>query len=128
MKNKIIISSNKIPAAIGPYSPALKVGNLIFISGQVPINPKTGKIVGGDIETQTKRILENLRAIMDFYSISLRNIAKTIIFLKDMNNFSKINKIYAQYFEEKIPPCSCIEVSRLPREVDVEIEAIAFCS
>jgi len=118
MKNKIIISSNKIPAAIGPYSPALKVGNLIFISGQVPINPKTGKIVGGDIETQTKRILENLRAIMDFYSISLRNIAKTIIFLKDMNNFSKINKIYAQYFEEKIPPCSCIEV----------IEAIAFCS
>ncbi|MHC2995536.1 MAG: RidA family protein [Candidatus Atribacteria bacterium] len=124
---KEVITSKKAPAAIGPYSPALKVGNLIFASGQLPINPKTGKMIEGDIEAQARMALDNLKAVLEPYSISMENIVKTTIFLKDMNNFSRVNKVYAQYFKEKFPARSCIEVSRLPKDANIEIEAIAFC-
>ena len=124
---KEIILSKKAPAAIGPYSPALKVGNLIFASGQVPIDPKTGKMIEGDIEAQTRRALENLKAVLKPYSIGLENVVKATIFLKDMNNFSRVNKVYGEYFKEKFPARSCVEVSRLPKDAEIEIEAIAFC-
>ncbi len=124
---KEIMLSKKAPAAIGPYSPALKVGNLIFASGQVPIDPKTGKMIEGDIEAQTRRALENLKAVLKPYSIGLENVVKATIFLKDMNNFSRVNKVYGEYFKEKFPARSCVEVSRLPKDADIEIEAIAFC-
>ncbi len=124
---KEIILSKKAPAAIGPYSPALKVGNLIFASGQVPVDPKTGKMIEGDIEAQTKRALENLKAVLKPYSIGLENVVKATIFLKDMNNFSRVNKVYGEYFKEKFPARSCVEVSRLPKDAEIEIEAIAFC-
>ncbi len=124
---KEIILSKKAPAAIGPYSPALKVGNLIFASGQVPIDPRTGKMIEGDIEAQTRRALENLKAVLKPYSIGLENVAKATIFLKDMNNFSRVNKVYGEYFKEKFPARSCVEVSRLPKDAEIEIEAIAFC-
>ena len=127
MKKEIIISK-KVPAAIGPYSPALKIGNLIFASGQLPIDPVVGEIVEGEIEVQAKRSLENLKAVLKSYSIGMENVVKTTIFLKDMNNFSRVNKIYGEYFTDQFPARSCVEVSRLPKDADIEIEAIAFCA
>ena len=124
---KEIILSKKAPTAIGPYSPALKVGNLIFASGQIPIDPKTGEMTEGDIEAQARRALDNLKAVLEPYSIGLENVIKTTIFLKDMNNFSRVNKVYGEYFKEKFPARSCVEVSRLPKDAEIEIEAIAFC-
>ena len=126
MKKEVIISK-KAPAAIGPYSPALKVGNLIFVSGQIPINPNTGEMIEGDIEAKTRRVLENLKAVLEPYSIALENVVKTTIFLKDMNNFVRVNKIYGEYFKDRFPARSCVEVSRLPKDAEIEIEAIAFC-
>jgi len=124
---KEIILSKKAPAAVGPYSLALKVGNLIFASGQIPINPKTGKMIEGDIEAQARRALDNLKAVLEPYSIGLENVVKATIFLKDMNNFARVNKVYGEYFKEKFPARSCVEVSRLPKDAEIEIEAIAFC-
>jgi len=124
---KEIILSKKAPAAIGPYSPTLKVGNLIFSSGQIPIDPKTGKMIEGDIEAQARMALDNLKAVLEPYSIGLENVVKTTIFLKDMNNFVRVNKVYGEYFKEKFPARSCVEVSRLPKDAEIEIEAIAFC-
>lgn len=124
---KEIIISKKAPAAIGPYSSALKIGNLIFVSGQLPIDPVIGEIVKGEIEVQTKRSLENLKAVLEAYSIGLENVVKTTIFIKDMNYFSRVNKVYGEYFTAQFPARSCVEVSRLPKDADIEIEAIAFC-
>jgi len=124
---KKIISSEKIPAAIGPYSPAVKVGKLMFISGQLPVEPESGNLVKGDIQKQTKQILENLTALLDLYSLALKNVVKTTVFLKNMSNFSAFNKAYAQYFTEEFPARSCIEVARLPKDAEIEIEAIAIC-
>ena len=125
MKKEVLLSK-KAPAAIGPYSPALKVGNLIFASGQIPIDPKTGKMIEGDIEAQARMALDNLKAVLEPYSIGLENVVKTIIFLKDMNNFARVNKVYGEYFKKKFPARSCVEVSRLPKDAEIEIEAIAF--
>ena len=124
---KEIILSKKAPSTIGPYSPALKVGNLIFASGQLPIDPETGEMIEGDIESKTRMVLENLKAVLEPYSISMENIVKTTIFLRDMNNFARVNKVYGEYFKEKFPARSCVEVSRLPKDAEIEIEAIAFC-
>ena len=127
MENKIILSSEKIPPAIGPYSPAVKVGKMLFISGQLPIDPKKGEIVKGDIRSQTKQVLENLSALLNLYSLTLKNVVKTTVFLKDMDNFSEFNKVYAEYFSEEFPARSCVEVTQLPnKEAEVEIEAIAY--
>ena len=126
MEKEVIISKNS-PAAIGPYSPALKVGNLIFASGQLPIDPETGEMIEGDIESRTRMVLENLKAVLEPYSIGLDNVVKTTIFLKNMNNFARVNKVYGEYFKEKFPARSCVEVSRLPKDAEIEIEAIAFC-
>jgi len=128
MEKKIIINSEKIPAAIGPYSPAIKVGKLLFISGQVSLDPKSGNLVKGDIQKQTKQILENLTTILDLYSLSLKNVVKTTVFLKNINDFSEFNLAYAQYFTEEFPARSCVEVVNLPsKDAKVEIEAIAIC-
>ena len=126
MKKEIIVSK-KVLAAIGPYSPALKIGNLVFVSGQLPMDPVNGEIVKGEIEVQARRSLENLKAVLEAYSIGMENVVKTTIFLTDMNNLSRINKIYGEYFTGQFPARSCVEVSRLPEDADIEIEAIAFC-
>jgi len=123
---KEIISSNRIPAAIGPYSSAVKAENMLFVSGQLPIDPKTGDIVKGDIQLQTKQVLENLTALLELYSINLKEIVKTTVFLKDMNDFTKFNQIYAEYFKEKFPARSCIGITELPKNALIEIEAIAI--
>jgi 2-iminobutanoate/2-iminopropanoate deaminase len=126
VKERTIVSSNKIPTAIGPYSPAVKVEDMLFISGQLPIDPKTGNIVGGDVQKQTKQILENLKTLLKLYSFTLKNIVKTTVFLKDMNDFENFNRIYAEYFKEKFPARSCVEVACLPKNVAIEIDAIAM--
>jgi 2-iminobutanoate/2-iminopropanoate deaminase len=123
--NKQIIHTEKAPAAIGPYSQAIKAGNLLFISGQVPFNPETMEIVEGGVEAQTARVLENLKAILTEAGASFDNVVKTTVFIKDMNEFGAINEIYANYFGENKPARACVEVARLPRDVRVEIEAIA---
>lgn len=126
MRKEILIN-NEAPKAIGPYSPAVKVGNLVFISGQLPVDPATGEIAGDDIEAQTKKSLENLKAVLKPYAINFNHLVKVTIFLKDMNNFPQVNEIYSQYFTNPFPSRSCIEVSRLPKDAQIEIEAIAYC-
>lgn len=128
MEKKIIINNKKIPVAIGPYSPAIKVGKLLFISGQVALDPESGIPVKGNIQKETKQILENLIIILGFYSLDLKHVVKTTVFLKDMNDFSEFNKAYAKYFAGEFPARSCVEVVNLPsKDSKVEIEAIAIC-
>ena len=127
MEKEILINYDG-PKAIGPYSPALKIGNLVFTSGQLPIDPVTGEIVESDIESQTRRSLDNLKAVLKPYSIDFKNIIKVTIFLKNMNHFARVNEIYSHYFANQFPSRSCIEVSRLPRDAQIEIEAIAYCN
>ena len=122
--SKSIIKTSNAPEAIGPYSQAVKTGNLLFVSGQIPINPKTGNIPG-DIKEQTRQSLENLKAILTAAGTSLSNVLKTTVFLKNLDDFATMNGIYQEYFPKDPPARSAIEVSRIPRESLVEIEAIA---
>ena len=122
---KEIISTDKAPAAIGPYSQAVKVGNLIFTSGQIPIDPATNTLVTGGIEVQARRVMENVKAILSARGAGMDNIVKTVVFIKDMNDFAKVNEIYAEYFTGNYPARSCVEVARLPKDVLIEMEAIA---
>ena len=122
--SKEIISTNKAPQAIGPYSQAVKTGNLIFISGQVPINPETGDVVSGSIEDQANQVIENIRNICEAADRDLGNIVKLSIFLTDLGNFSIVNEAMKKHFSEPYPARATIEVSGLPLGVDVEIEAI----
>ena len=126
MKKEILINTTA-PKAIGPYSPALKIGNLVFASGQLPADPATGELVEGNIEVQAQRALDNLRLVLQPFGIGLEHIVKVTIFLKDMNNFSRVNEIYGQYFSSDFPARSCIEVARLPKDAQIEVEAIAYC-
>ncbi len=123
---KEIISTSKAPSAIGPYSQAVKVGNLIFISGQIPIDPSSGNMVNGDIKEQTKRVLENIKGILESVGASLANVVKTTVFMIDLSEFSLMNEVYKDYFPEKPPARSTIQVSALPRGAKIEIEAIAL--
>jgi 2-iminobutanoate/2-iminopropanoate deaminase len=123
---KTVISTEQAPAAIGPYSQAIKKGDMVFISGQIPLDPQTGEVVEGTIQEQTERVLENLKAIVKEAGGSLRDIVKTTIYIVDMEEFSFVNEIYARYFGESLPARACVEVSCLPKNVKVEIEAIAI--
>lgn len=115
------------PAAIGPYAQGNIVGNLLFTSGQVPLNPDTGAIVGTTIEEQTVQVMKNLKAILEEGGSSLEKIIKTTVFIKDMNDFAAMNGIYGNYFsKDALPSRSAVEVARLPKDVMVEIEAIAY--
>ncbi len=124
--NKEIIYSKKAPAAIGPYAQGVKVGNLLFISGQLPINPKTGELLTGDIQAQTKQVIENLKAIIEEAGATLEDVVKTTVFLKDMNEFSLVNEVYGEYFKENPPARVCVEIARLPKDAQVEIEAVVL--
>lgn len=122
---KTIISTQGAPGAIGPYSQAIKVGNLVFTSGQLPIDPSTGALVE-DIKEATKTSLENVKAILEEAGTSLDKVVKTLVFLKDMKDFAAVNEVYAAYFKENPPARSCVEVARLPKDAKVEIEVIAL--
>ena len=123
---KSVISTKNAPAAIGPYSQAIKAGNLVFVSGQIPIIPATGEILGGDIKLQTRQALENLKHILEAAGSSLDNVVKTTVFMKDLNDYTAINDVYKEFFTNKPPARSAVQAARLPRDVGVEIEAIAF--
>lgn len=122
---KTVISTQGAPGAIGPYSQAIKVGNLVFTSGQLPINVSTGVLVE-DIKEATKTSLENVKAILEEAGTSLDKVVKTLVLLKDMNDFAAVNEVYASYFTENPPARSCVEVARLPKDAKVEIEVIAL--
>ena len=118
------IQTNKAPAAIGPYSQAVVVGNLIFTSGQIPLNPETGVLEGKDIIEQTHRVCKNLEAVVTAAGSSLQNAVKTVCFLANMSDFAAFNEVYAQYFTEK-PARSCVAVKDLPKGALVEVEVVA---
>jgi 2-iminobutanoate/2-iminopropanoate deaminase len=122
---KQIISSPKAPQAIGPYSQAVRSGNLLFISGQIPLDPATGEMVDGDIGVQTRRVLENLGAIVEAAGGSLRDVVKTTIYLTDLNDFLSVNAVYGEFFGQEPPARATVQVSKLPRGAAVEIEAVA---
>jgi len=123
---KRVIQTEKAPKAIGPYSQAIQAGPFLFVSGQIPIDPSTGELVGGDIQEQTRRILENIKQILESQRLALPDVVKTTIFLKDMGNFAKVNEIYAAYFPTEAPARSTIEVARLPKDAEIEIEAVVL--
>lgn len=122
---KEIISTEKAPKAIGPYSQAVRKGGFVFFSGQIPTDPSTGELVEGSIQHKTERVLENLKAVLEAAGLSLTNVVKTTVFLKNLGDFPQMNETYAKYFGTNPPARSTVEVSRLPRDVDVEIDAIA---
>ncbi len=121
-----VIKTDKAPAALGPYEAGIKVGNFIFTSGQIPLDPATNELVTGSIEDQTHRSLKNIKGILEAEGYSLNDVVKTTVFLSDMNNFAAVNKVYAEYFTVNKPARSCVQVAKLPKNVGVEIEVIAY--
>ena len=119
------ISTRKAPAAIGPYSQAVRFQNLLFVSGQLPIVPETGEFNGTDITSQTRQSLENVKHILSEAGMELRNVVKTSVFLQDMDDFAAMNQVYAEYFTSDYPARAAIQVGRLPKDAKVEIEVIA---
>ena len=120
-----VIHSNNAPAALGPYSQAIKAGNTVYCSGQIPINPATNTIEAVTIEDQTRQAITNLKNVLEAAGSSLQNVVKTTFFIKDMNDFAALNGVYAELFAPNKPARSCVEVARLPKDVKVEIECLA---
>jgi 2-iminobutanoate/2-iminopropanoate deaminase len=122
---KETISTEKAPGAIGPYSQAVKAGNMIFCSGQIPIDPTTGEFVSNNVAEQTHQVLTNLSAVLEAAGTSLNNVVKTTVFLADMNDFTEMNEIYAEFFNDNKPARATVQAARLPRDARVEIDCIA---
>jgi 2-iminobutanoate/2-iminopropanoate deaminase len=122
---KKIISTNDAPGAIGPYSQAVRSGNFLFCSGQIPLDPKSGQIVPGDVATQTRRVMDNVAAILKAEGLTFDHVVKTTIFLTNLGDFQTVNEIYGSYFEQDPPARSTVQVAALPRGANVEIEVIA---
>jgi 2-iminobutanoate/2-iminopropanoate deaminase len=123
---KEVISTENAPGAIGPYSQAVKTGNLVFCSGQIPIDPATGEFVSADVAEQTEQVLKNLSAVLEAAGSNLNNVVKTTVFLADMNDFTAMNEIYGRYFSDNKPARATVQAARLPRDARVEIECIAL--
>jgi 2-iminobutanoate/2-iminopropanoate deaminase len=123
--NKTVVSTPDAPSAIGPYSQAIRAGNLLFVSGQIPIDPSTGKIIADtSIQAQTRRVLQNMLAIVAAAGGSVENIVRTTVFLKDMGEFADMNSVYAEFFPSSPPARSTVQAARLPRDVSIEIDCI----
>ena len=122
---KEIINTNKAPKPVGPYSQAVKIGNFIFLSEQIPYTPE-GKLAGDTIQEQTRQSLENLKAVLEAAGASFENVVKVTVFLKDMDEFGEMNKIYSEYFKNNPPARAAVQVARLPKDVKIEIEMIAY--
>ncbi len=122
---KTIISTANAPAAIGPYSQAVVSKGFAFLSGQIPLDPATGKLIDGDIAAQTVRVFDNLKAVLEASGSSLAQVVKTTVYLKDMGEFAKMNEVYATYFPDQPPARATVEAARLPRDVRVEIDCVA---
>lgn len=123
---KKIISTENAPAAIGPYSQGVNVGNFYYFSGQIPLDAKTGELLKGNVTEQTQKVMSNIKAVLDSQNLNFENIIKTTIFLKSMDDFAAVNEVYGSCFTAEPPARSTVEVSRLPKDVDVEIEVIAY--
>jgi 2-iminobutanoate/2-iminopropanoate deaminase len=123
---KKVIQTEKAPKAIGSYSQAIQAGNLLFLSGQIPIDPTTWELVKGDIQKQTRQILENIKGVLDSQKLGMEDVVKVTIFLRDIGNFHQVNEVYSTYFTSSPPARSTVEVGKLPRDADIEIEAIAI--
>lgn len=123
---KKTISTTKAPAAIGPYSQAIEINNMIYTSGVIPIDPENGNVVTGDIKVQAERVLKSLSALLEDCGTCMDKVVKTTVFIKNMEDFAVMNAVYAQYFTKDCPARSCVEVARLPKDVLIEIEAIAY--
>ena len=122
---KKIVLTDRAPAPIGPYSQAVSVGDLVFLSGQIPLDPKTGELVDADIETATKRVLDNIRAVLETEGLAFRHVVKTTVFMKDLALFPRMNAVYATAFPENPPARSTVQAAALPKGVSVEIEVVA---
>ena len=125
MATKSIIKPSQSPAAVGPYNHAVRIGDLMFCAGQIPLNPADGSLVTGDIKVQTDRVLQNVKAILDDQKLTFANVVKSTVFLTDLANFAGMNEVYAKYFTENFPARSTIQVAGLPKGESVEIEVIA---
>jgi len=125
MAVKTIIKPAKSPAAVGPYNHAVRVGDLLFCAGQIPINPTDGNLIAGDIKAQTERVLKNVKVILDDQKLTFANVVKSTVFLTDLANFAGMNEVYARYFTGDFPARSTIQVAALPKGANVEIEVIA---
>jgi len=125
---KKIISTSEAPAAVGPYSQAIRIGNLVFCSGQIPLDPKSGKIVEGDIRAQTRRVMDNITAVLRAEGLTFENIVKTTIFLTNLVEFQTVNEVYGSYFKSDPPARSTVQVPALPKGANIEIEVIAMAN
>lgn len=123
---KKVVSTDKAPAAIGPYSQAIQAGEFLYTSGQIPLDPKTGAMVEGGVPEQTTRVMENLKAVLEAAGYSMADVIKTAVFITDMANFGAMNEVYAKYFEKDAPARACVAVKTLPKDALVEIEAVAW--
>lgn len=126
MRDKTVVSTTNAPQAIGPYSQGIRAGSLVFVSGQIPIDPATGDVIKGDIRTQTRRVIENLKGVLEAAGASLEGVVKTTIFLSSMEDYGAVNEVYSEFFKDSRPARATVEASRLPKDVGVEIEAIAI--
>lgn len=122
---KTVVNTDKAPGAIGPYSQGIRAGGFLFVSGQMPVNPLNNTVVEGGIEEQALQVLENIKAILSSEGLTMNHVVKTTVFLKDLEDFQVVNSIYGQYFKEQAPARACVQVVKLPKDVMVEIEAIA---
>jgi 2-iminobutanoate/2-iminopropanoate deaminase len=124
--SKSIVSTDKAPKAIGPYSQAVRMGDLMFISGQIPLDPATNQMVRGDIKAQTRRVLENIRGVAQSQGLALDNVVKTTVYMTNLGDFAAMNEVYGEFFAVNAPARATVQVSRLPKDALVEIEAIAM--
>ena len=122
---KQVIQTNNAPQAIGPYSQAIMAGDTVYVSGQIPVVPATGAIVSDKVEDQARQVMENVKAVVEAAGLTLDHVVKTSVFIKNMDDFGTINAVYSQYFKENCPARACVEVARLPKDVLLEMEAIA---
>lgn len=125
---KKIISTDRAPEAVGPYSQAVKSGPFLFVSGSIPLDPETGKLSGNNVSEQAERVMENLKAVITAAGLDMSSVVKCSCFLSDMNNFAAFNEVYGRYFQTDPPARECVEVARLPKDVLVEVSAICECS
>lgn len=126
MSDRRIVQTSHAPQAIGPYSQAVVAGSLVFVSGQIPLDPVSGAVVPGGIAAQTHQVMKNLRAVLEASGSSLDKVVKTTIYLKDMGQFQEVNQLYGSYFKDAFPARATVEVARLPRDVMVEVDCIAL--
>jgi 2-iminobutanoate/2-iminopropanoate deaminase len=126
MNDKKVIKTSQAPQAVGPYSQGVRAGGFLYVSGQIPLEPATGQMVKGDIRAQARRVLENVKGVVEAAGFSLAQVVKCTCFLKDMEHFAQFNAVYAEYFREDPPARECVEVARLPRDALVEVSAILW--